>query len=323
MELVVPADAAAIRRAAEILRAGGLVAFPTETVYGLGANALDERAVARIYEAKGRPHTSPLIVHVSSLVMAVDLSGDWVEAAGILAQRFWPGPLTLVVPKSKAVPDLLTAGMDSVGLRWPAHPVAQALIEAAGVPVAAPSANRFTELSPTTAGHVARSLGPAVDLILDGGPAQVGIESTVLRLGPEGATLLRPGMISRADLERWIGPVGVLEGLAKSIAGPHPSPGLHERHYSPATPLYLVDRVEELPKAGRGVFLSWGPSGAQACGAFEVRMPEGAQGYAEALYETLHRMDAGGWDWIGVQRPGGGGEWAGVRDRLERAALSI
>lgn len=322
MALVVPADAAAIKRAAQILRAGGLVAFPTETVYGLGANALDEQAVARIYEAKGRPRNSPLIVHVSSLAMAVELSGDWVEAAGILAQRFWPGPLTLVVPKSRAVPDLLTAGMDSVGLRWPAHPVAQALIEAAGIPVAAPSANRFTELSPTTAEHVAGSLGSAVDLILDGGAAQVGIESTVLRLGLEGATLLRPGMISRAELEQWIGPVGVLEGLAKNLAGSHPSPGLHERHYSPATPLYLVDRLEELPQVGRGVLLSWGPRGAQACGVAEVRMPEGAQGYAEALYETLHRMDAGGWDWIAVQRPGGGEEWAGVRDRLRRAAVS-
>src|ERR1700722_13714950 len=169
-------------RAAELLRAGRLVAFPTETVYGLGANALDEDAVRRIFEAKGRPFSSPLIVHVASIGMARELALEWPDQAERLARRFWPGPLTIIVPKQAHVPDLVTAGLASVGLRIPAHPVAKALLEAAQIPVAAPSANRFTELSPTTAEHVRRSLGQKVEMILDGGPCNVGIESSVISL---------------------------------------------------------------------------------------------------------------------------------------------
>src|SRR5207248_3130049 len=164
---------------AEIIRSGGLVAFPTETVYGLGANALDPTAVARIFSAKGRPRTSPLIVHVDSLEMARGLAKRWPESAETLARRYWPGPLTLVVPKVVEIPDIVTAGLPTVGLRMPSHPLALELIRAAGVPIAAPSANRFTELSPTLAGHVRESLA---DLVLDGGSAQVGIESTVVSL---------------------------------------------------------------------------------------------------------------------------------------------
>ncbi len=171
-----------IQHAAWLLRAGKLVAFPTETVYGLGANALDGEAVARIFAAKGRPQTSPIIVHVSSMEMARQVVSEWPQPAESLAQKFWPGPLTLVLKKQAAVPDLVTAGLDTVGVRMPAHPVALALIEAAQVPVAAPSANRFTQFSPTTAEHVRQSLGDRVDYILDGGPCTVGIESTVLSL---------------------------------------------------------------------------------------------------------------------------------------------
>src|SRR5712671_272208 len=184
------ADPGQIDHAARLLRAGRLVAFPTETVYGLGANALDAEAVARIYAVKRRPATSPLIVHVASIEMAQSLVANWTEIADRLARRFWPGPLTLVLEKKldkqgakpSTIPDIVTANLSTVGLRMPAHPIAHALIQAAGVPIAAPSANRFTELSPTTAEHVRCSLGPEIDLILDGGPCEVGIESTVLSL---------------------------------------------------------------------------------------------------------------------------------------------
>ena len=190
-----------ISRAASLLRAGQLVAFPTETVYGLGANALDAAAVEKIFTAKGRPNTIPLIVHIDSVQMAKTLAANWPDAAERLARRFWPGPLTLVLPKRAHVPDIVTAGLPTVGLRMPAHPIALELIRKAQLPIAAPSANRFTELSPTTAEHVRQALGSAVSLILDGGAAAVGIESTVLSLAGPHPVLLRPGMISIAQIE--------------------------------------------------------------------------------------------------------------------------
>jgi L-threonylcarbamoyladenylate synthase len=198
---------AELARAADLLRRGRLVVFPTETVYGLGANALDAEAVARIYAVKGRPATSPLIVHVATIEMAKSLASAWPEAAERLTEKFWPGPFTVVVKKQPTVPDIVTAGLQTVALRMPSHPIALALIRAAGIPLAAPSANRFTELSPTTAEHVRRSLGKDVDLILDGGPCQIGIESTVLSLAGERPVLLRPGAISRSEIEALIGPV--------------------------------------------------------------------------------------------------------------------
>jgi L-threonylcarbamoyladenylate synthase len=226
-----------LERAASLLRNGGLVALPTETVYGLGANALDAEAVARIYTAKGRPATSPLIVHVANVEMARDLAREWTPEASLLADRYWPGPLTIIVPKSTKVPDLVTAGLDTVALRMPAHPVALEVIRRAGVPIAAPSANPFTGLSPTTAEHVRQSLGEVVDMILDGGPCSVGIESTVLSL-VDAPVVLRLGMISVGELERALGrPVAV---IGKSETVGHPSPGMHDRHYAPRTPLRLV-----------------------------------------------------------------------------------
>ena len=292
-----------VQRAAELIRAGKLVAFPTETVYGLGANALDAAAVARIFAAKGRPRTSPLIVHVASLEMARSLALDWPAAADVLARRYWPGPLTLVVPKQPVVPDLVTAGLATVGLRMPAHPLALELIRAAGVPIAAPSANRFTELSPTAAAHVPEALA---DYVLDGGPARVGIESTVLSLA--GAPLLlRPGVIPLPEIEALIGPVAP---AGEPAAGPHASPGMHPRHYRPATPLFLLDpRAPDPP--GRGARLRPGAG-----------MPADPLEYAAALYETLHRLDAQHLDWIAVDRPPDAPQWAGVLDRLLRAARS-
>ncbi len=259
------ADPAEIDRAAELLRAGRLVAFPTETVYGLGANALDAEAVARIYAVKGRPGTSPLIVHVASIEMAQSLVANWPETADRLARRFWPGPLTLVLEKlvlekqlekQPAIPAIVTAGLPTVGLRMPAHPIALALIRAAGVPLAAPSANRFTELSPTTADHVRRSLGSEVDFILDGGPCKVGIESTVISLTEPRPILFRPGGISRIDLEAIVGPIASAEEVEAGAlqTGAHPAPGLHPRHYSPRTALYLVTNGK-LPDQGQGIYL--------------------------------------------------------------------
>ena len=290
-----------IERAAALIRAGKLVAFPTETVYGLGANAFDPAAVERIFTAKGRPHTSPLIVHVDSIEMARGLAAHWPDAAETLARRYWPGPLTLVVPKRPEIPDIVTAGLPTVGLRMPAHPLALELIRAAGVPIAGPSANRFTELSPTTSGHVPESLA---DYVLDGGPARVGIESTVLSL--VGAPLLlRPGVIPLPEIEALIGPV---ETLAAHVAGPHASPGMHPRHYRPATPLYLLNPGEHPPQ-GHGALLRIGQE-----------MPANPLEYAAVLYETLHRLDAQRLDWIAVERPPERPAWAGVLDRLRRAA---
>jgi len=305
-----------IRHAASLLRAGKLVAFSTETVYGLGANALDEAAVARIFQAKGRPTTSPIIVHVSSIEMAHTVVAEWPRSAERLAQRFWPGPLTLVLKKQPAVPQLVTAGLDTVGVRMPANPIALALIEAAQVPIAAPSANRFTQLSPTTAQHVREGLGTRVDYILDGGACSVGIESTVLSLATPTPLLLRPGGISRERLEEVIGPV---EQRREPSDGAHPSPGLHPRHYSPRTTLLLV-RGGEVPREGAGAYLQL-----QCPPVTEVRevitMPLDADDYAAQLYRTLHDLDLRNYDWIAVDAPPDSPDWEAVRDRLQRAAF--
>ena len=303
-------------RAGEIIRNGGLVAFPTETVYGLGANALDARAVDRIFEAKGRPASSPLIVHVGSVAMAQTLASEWPAAAADLALAFWPGPLTLVLPKGQQIPDNVTAGLGTVGLRQPDHPIAAAFIREAGVPIAAPSANRFTGLSPTTAEHVLKSLGDVVDMILDGGPTRIGIESAVLALTGPRPRLLRPGTISREEIEEVVGEIdcGPIE-----FEGGHPSPGLHEKHYCPITPLFLVDG-ERLPARGRGAYL-WLTQ--LLAVDYSQQMPADAASYAAALYETLHRLDDRGFDWIAVERPPEWPEWAGVLDRLERASSRL
>ncbi|HEY9140453.1 MAG TPA: L-threonylcarbamoyladenylate synthase [Bryobacteraceae bacterium] len=297
------ADRTSVAHAAELIRAGRLVAFPTETVYGLGANALDAAAVERIFAAKRRPHSSPMIVHVDSIAMARSLAAEWPEAAEKLAQRYWPGPLTLVVPKRSVVPDVVTAGLATVGLRMPAHPLALELIRAAQVPIAAPSANRFTELSPTAAEDVPEQLA---DYVLDGGPAQVGIESTVLSLA--GAPLLlRPGVIPLPEIESLIGPVAI---VAAATEGPHPAPGMHPRHYRPATPLYLIAPGGQPPN-GRGAWLRLGRE-----------MPADAREYAAVLYRTLHRLDSQGLEWIAVECPPETPDWAGVLDRLRKAAVN-
>jgi len=315
-----------LRRAAEILRAGGLVAFPTETVYGLGANALDPIAVARIFEAKGRPSYNPLIAHVADEAAARELTSAWPEMASKLAAAFWPGPLTLVLPKSNVVPDLVTAGLPTVAVRVPAHPVASALLHAAGIPIAAPSANRFTELSPTTAAHVARALGERIDMILDGGPAQVGIESTVVDLTGEHPLLLRPGSLSSERIEEVVGPLRFAAPLSGEAA--RPAPGMVERHYAPRARLriYPAEQLADLIQAA-----STGQSREQKIGAVLISrelhptgtvrwLPDDPALYARDLYATLHELDELGCEVILVEGAPSGSAWAGVRDRLRRAA---
>ena len=292
-----------VEHAAALIRAGKLVAFPTETVYGLGANALDAAAVERIFAAKGRPKNSPLIVHVASVEMARSLAAEWPDAAEELAAHYWPGPLTLVVRKRTDIPDVVTAGLPTVGLRMPSHPLALELIRAAGVPIAAPSANRFTELSPTNAAHVPEALA---DYVLDGGAASVGIESTVLSLVNK-PILLRPGVIPLPDIEALIGPVQRGPAVAE---GAHASPGMHERHYRPATPLFLIKPGDTAPK-GEGIWLRIG-----------MEMPADPLAYAATLYDTLHRLDGQQLDWIAISQPPDSPEWAGVLDRLRRARSS-
>src|SRR5690242_6187855 len=257
---VLRVDAAALARAAAVLRGGGLVAFPTETVYGLGANALDPAAVARIFAAKGRPATNPLIVHVAEAAEAVRVAAAWPEAAARLAERFWPGPLTLVLPRRDTVPDAVTAGGPTVAVRVPAHPVARALIRAAGVPVAAPSANRSTQVSPTRAAHVLTGLDGRIDLLLDGGPTAGGLESTVLAVTASPPRLLRRGLVRPGEIEAVVGALARSGPVAAATGQVLPSPGMLGRHYAPRAVLQCVegsgrDRVRDLQ--GTGLRVGW------------------------------------------------------------------
>ncbi|HKI32701.1 MAG TPA: L-threonylcarbamoyladenylate synthase [Gemmataceae bacterium] len=318
-----PPDAGAIARAAAVLRAGGLVAFPTETVYGLGASALDADAVARIFAAKGRPSNNPLIVHVADIPDVGRVAADWPGSAARLAERFWPGPLTLVLPKRPDLPDAVTAGGPTVAVRVPAHPVALALIRAAGVPIAAPSANRSGYISPTRAEHVLSGLDGRIDMVLDAGQVPGGIESTVLDLTSHPPRLLRPGLVSPAEIESIIGPVARPASRGEPSASPLPSPGMLARHYAPRTPLELAEdggaRVEELRRAGLRVgWLAFGAT--ELAGVTVVQMPCDPDGYAARLYAALHALDGAGVARIIVSRPPESDEWLAVRDRLRRAA---
>jgi translation factor SUA5 len=240
-------DPKAITEAAEVIRKGGLVAFPTETVYGLGANALDETAVRKIFAAKERPAWDPLIVHICDLAMLEQLVEDVPEKFTELASRFMPGPLTVVMRKKAIVPDAVTAGLPTVAVRMPNHPVALALIEVAGVPIAAPSANKFGRPSPTTAEHVLHDLAGRIDGILDAGPTQVGVESTVVDLTKTPPVILRPGGVSKESLEEVLGKVVVSSTLPSNVEAGLPSPGMMPRHYAPSVPVILADgNVSEL-----------------------------------------------------------------------------
>jgi L-threonylcarbamoyladenylate synthase len=303
------ANKSEIEQAARLIREGELVVFPTETVYGLGANALDAEAVRKIFALKGRPATSPLIVHVASVEQAKELAAEWLPEAEQLARQYWPGPLTLVVPKKSSIPDEVTAGLPTVGLRMPRHPVALELLRAAGVPIAAPSANRFTQLSPTTAEHVREAFGSETPFLLDGGACEVGLESTVIAVTRDGLEVLRPGMASVANAT-FATPPASEEGAA------HRAPGQHRKHYSPKTRIVLVSRGH-LPREGRGAYL-WLDYNSAA--ASRQRMPEKPEEYAAEIYGALHRLDRERFDWIAVEMPPDSPEWTAIRDRLLRAA---
>lgn len=325
-------ELAVLREAADVLRAGGLVAFPTETVYGLGADALNAEAVRRIYEAKGRPSRNPIIVHVRSIEQARALACHWPPATQALAERYWPGPLTLVVTKRSCVPDIVTAGRNTVALRCPGHAVSLALLEAAGCPIAAPSANLSERLSPTTAEHVIQSLDGRLDMILDGGPAQVGLESTVVDMTTHPPRLLRPGAITVDALCSLCGPITI---EAESIAGSEAfaSPGQMARHYAPRTRLICCDAATadamvaaEVQARRRVGWLRWAEERSDATTAkgssiaAMIEMPADAESYAARLYAALHELDAAGLDLIVASLPPESEIWRAVRDRLRRAA---
>jgi L-threonylcarbamoyladenylate synthase len=307
------------------LCAGGLVAFPTETVYGLGANALDRAAVARIFAAKGRPTTNPLIVHVPDIDAAQVLVAPWPSTAQQLAERFWPGPLTLVLPRRPSVPDVVTAGGPTVAVRVPAHPVALALLRACRLPLAAPSANRSSALSPTRAEHVVSGLADRIDLVLDAGPTPGGLESTVLDLTGPRPRLLRPGLVTLPELQAIVGPIAQ---FAASRSDTLRSPGLLAKHYSPRTPLELAHDAAPrvLALLAQGLRVGWVTFGDRASegvdNAVIVPMPRDVEGYSAQLYATLHALDEEKLDCIVVDLPPSTDAWLAVHDRLRRAAAS-
>jgi len=305
-----------VHRAAGILRAGGLVAFPTETVYGLGADASSAAAVARLYRVKGRPADHPVIVHFSTPETAFAWASEIPEAARKLAARFWPGPLTLILKRSAKAQDFVTGGQDSVGLRVPSHPVAQQLLREFGGGVAAPSANLFGKLSATTALHVREDLAGDVDLVLDGGASEVGIESTIVDLSGGAPVLLRPGDISKAQLEKALN--SKIE--EKSSASPRHSGGL-ERHYAPKTPAQLVPAHQldaEIAKRGISVaVLAFSRPDERV--EYWIRMPREPRAYAQRLYAALRELDAAGCGAILVESPPETAAWDAIRDRLSRA----
>ena len=311
-----------VGRAADILRRGGLVGLPTETVYGLAANALDPRAVARIFEAKQRPLFDPLIVHVPHVSWLPRVAREFDDRAQLLAERFWPGPLTLILPKTSAIPDLVTSGLDQVGVRIPQHPLALELLTATGLPLAAPSANLFGRISPTTAAHVAEQLADRVDYILDGGPAAVGVESTVLQLQPT-PMLLRPGGISLEDLIQAIGPVQVVASTDHPGETPQTAPGMLPQHYAPRTRL-ILDRTGLPPSTTQWGLLCWQQAwGDQDFAVVEVLAPTGdLQIAATNFFAALRRLDALNLQGIIAETFPETGLGRALNDRLRRAASS-
>ena len=316
-----PADKDIIR-AVSVLRAGGLVAFPTETVYGLGADASNATAVRKIFEVKGRPATHPLIVHLADAVQLSNWAREVPEHARKLARRFWPGPLTVILRRARGVSDIVTGGQDTVALRVPSHPLALQLLARFGRGIAAPSANRHGRVSATTAEHVRREFGAAVDYVLDGGATQIGIESTIIDCSGAGATLLRPGWITRREIEAALG-----VSLAAPPADAPRAPGTLAAHYAPRTPLALVEgeRAAELAgeqaRRGRRVaVLALSARRPPLEGLEWIAAPRDAAGYAHALYASLRRLDDSGCETIIVEQPPRSPEWAAINDRLARAA---
>ena len=337
---------AAVKRTAKLLRAGEVVALPTETVYGLAANAFDEKAVAKIFQIKGRPANNPIIVHIASIEMAKQCVARWPASADKLARAFWPGPLTLVLPRAKEIPGMVTAGGKTVGVRWPSHPFIQAVIRECGFPLAAPSANLSSRVSPTNAGHVRQQLGDKISLIVDGGQSQVGIESTVLDLTVSPPQVLRPGMIHPESLAAVvkniqhptpINPVSAstrqsrCREQASNIQHPKlKSPGLLKKHYAPRAKLFVLSWRDD---ANLNSQLSTLNSQLLDCHVIaHTHIPSGenfsrvsviphdAEAFARAIYAELHRCDEAGAELIVIEAPPESPEWAGIANRLRRAS---
>ena len=308
--------------AARLLREGKLVSFATETVYGLGANALDVNAVARVFAVKNRPHFDPLIVHIADRSWLPRLVTAWPKTAQQLAARFWPGPLTLVLPKTELVPDLVTSGLPSVAVRMPSHPLALELLRLADVPVAAPSANLFGQLSPTRAEHVADRLGDQIDYLLDGGPCSVGVESTVLLLESDHAVLLRPGGVALEDIESLIGPVALPSRVTTADHEAAPSPGMLPQHYAPRTPLVIVEELDSVSSPNRCGLLTLQPHPAAfRFAAVEVLSVDGDLTEAAAnFFAALRRLDAASVERIIALPFPNRGLGRALNDRLTRAA---
>ncbi|MCS6994038.1 MAG: L-threonylcarbamoyladenylate synthase [Anaerolineales bacterium] len=334
MTELLPATPENIAHAAKILHQGGLVAFPTETVYGLGANALNEQAARNIFTAKGRPTADPLIVHLSGVEQLPLVAHSVPQAAYQLMQRFWPGPLTLLLPKQPTVPDLVTSGLETVAVRVPAHPVALALLRQSGLPLAAPSANRFGHTSPTTAQHVWHDLRGRIDLILDGGPTTIGVESTVLDLSTSPARILRPGGVTREMLEAVIGPVTVLGQKRKAEPG-LPSPGLLEKHYAPRAEMILFtgEHARQALQTYVAEQAHTRKIGALAAdeeaemlertGALVYRLGSDLESIARHIYAGMRWLDSQGVEVIVCRDFGESGLGLAVRDRLTRAAGKV
>lgn len=328
----------AIDRAAQILREGGLVAMPTETVYGLGANALDKAAVERIFEAKQRPSWDPVIVHVASTGMLNRVVADAPAAARRLMQAFWPGPLTLLLPRTAEVPDAVTAGRPLVGVRMPAHPVALELMRRAALPIAAPSANLFAHISPTTAEHVLQDLDGRIDVILDAGPTPHGVESTVLDPSTSPITIYRPGAITAEQIRQVVGPVKIFKAsdtLHDAAQEALPSPGVGLRHYAPQARLVLIsasmqqmetrlaDAVRRNPGERLGVMLPDGvvaPAGMEPACVFLWGRWDAPAELAQRLYAGLRALDSADCSVILCPLPPADGLGAAIRDRLHKAA---
>jgi L-threonylcarbamoyladenylate synthase len=337
MTKILPANQQSISAAAQTILSGGLVAFPTETVYGLGANALDAAAVEKIFSAKGRPSADPLIVHISGLDQINRVVRTLSPLAKTLAEAFWPGPLTLILPKHSSVPGLVTSGLENVAVRIPNHPVALALIQASGTPIAAPSANRFGHTSPTTARHVFQDLDGFVDIILDGGPTSIGVESTVLDLSTSPARILRPGGVTREMLESLIGPVTLFENLKRKYKG-LPSPGMLKKHYAPRAEMILfkgeqagdlladyVTKQTTMGKRTGALVATEEAAGLERLGTVVFRLGPQADlaGIARRIYAGMRWLDDQKVDVIVCRDFGEGGLGLAIRDRLSRAATKV
>jgi L-threonylcarbamoyladenylate synthase len=322
-------DAGLIAEAVAVLRRGGLVAMPTETVYGLAARALDEQAVAQVYAAKGRPAHHPLIAHVENELQARGLAASWPARASRLAEAFWPGPLTIIVERAPHVPAAVSGGGPSIALRAPAHRVALALLQALGEPIAAPSANRFQGLSPTTAQHVIKQLGDAVDLVLDAGPCEAGIESTVVDLRPSRPRVLRPGALDLAALRHILPDVDTPAESVRSDEA-RAAPGMEARHYAPRARLLVAESGEEAwqiasrhasTEARVGVVTHEARASSVPVRNVLARLlPCDPAQYARLLYRTLHELDDAAVDLIVVQRVPQEEAWWAVSDRLHRGS---